>query len=246
MTVTEFSNEFDIHYNSIASNGAPALDLYEKSVYLTKAQLELIKNYFNPNGNKYREGFEGSSKRRVDLRQLVKPATSTLKFESNSGLSEDSQFFIISQDVFIIVQETAKVSGDPCIEGKYLNVVPKLHDEYNLQKDNPFKQSNSKRVWRIDVENIQSGNKNVELISPYTISEYKYRYVEYPTPIILGNLSTLFPGEGLSIDGKTSTQTSQLDQSIHREIVDRAVELALADYKPQGLSAKAQLSTRNE
>jgi hypothetical protein len=39
MTNAEFSNEFDVYYNSITSNQAPALDEYEKSVYLNKAQL---------------------------------------------------------------------------------------------------------------------------------------------------------------------------------------------------------------
>ena len=46
MTAAEFSQEFDILYNNIASNQAPGLTEYEKSVLLTKAQDEIIKNYF--------------------------------------------------------------------------------------------------------------------------------------------------------------------------------------------------------
>ena len=46
MTLQELNNEFDIHYNSIAGQSAPNLDAYEKSIFLTKAQLEIIKNYF--------------------------------------------------------------------------------------------------------------------------------------------------------------------------------------------------------
>ncbi len=67
MTIQEFSNEFDVLYNNIMSNQAPGLDEYEKSVFLTKAQSEIIKNYFNPKGNKYQEGFDGSQKRQVDF-----------------------------------------------------------------------------------------------------------------------------------------------------------------------------------
>ena len=52
MTTQEFSNEFDVLYNNIMSNAAPGLDEYEKSVFLTKAQNEVLKNYFNPQGNK--------------------------------------------------------------------------------------------------------------------------------------------------------------------------------------------------
>lgn len=56
MNVVEFSNSFDILYNNIMSNAAPGINEYEKSVLLTKAQDEILKNYFNPQGNKYQEG----------------------------------------------------------------------------------------------------------------------------------------------------------------------------------------------
>ena len=47
MTIKEFSDEFDTLYNNIMSNQAPGIDEYEKSVFLTRAQEEIIKNYFN-------------------------------------------------------------------------------------------------------------------------------------------------------------------------------------------------------
>jgi hypothetical protein len=37
MTNTEFITQFDIFYNNIASNAAPSIDSYEKSVFLTEA-----------------------------------------------------------------------------------------------------------------------------------------------------------------------------------------------------------------
>lgn len=72
MTCEEFSNEFDILYNSITSNQAPGLDEYEKSVFLTKAQDEIIKAYFNPKRNKTLEGFDGSERRQIDFSMLVR------------------------------------------------------------------------------------------------------------------------------------------------------------------------------
>src|SRR5690606_17272605 len=111
MTVEEFSNQFDIHYNNIASNSAPPIDLYEKSVFLTKAQLEIVKNYFTPLGNKYQRGFENSSKRRNDLKELIKNHKSTTILTSQKGLSDYSKFFTIPNDTFIIIQESAKVSS---------------------------------------------------------------------------------------------------------------------------------------
>lgn len=63
MTNPEFSAEFDVLYNNITSNQAPGLDEYEKSVFLTKAQDEILKAYFNPKGNKFFEGFDDSAVR---------------------------------------------------------------------------------------------------------------------------------------------------------------------------------------
>ena len=71
MTLQEFNTNFDLLYNNITSNQAPGLDEYEKSVFLTNAQLELVKNYFNPKGNKYQEGFDQSPKRQLDFSTIT-------------------------------------------------------------------------------------------------------------------------------------------------------------------------------
>ena len=72
MTNEEFSNEFDVLYNSITSNQAPGLDEYEKSVFLTKAQDEIIKGYFNPRTNKTQEGFDGNERRQIDFSMIMR------------------------------------------------------------------------------------------------------------------------------------------------------------------------------
>jgi len=247
MTTEEFSNEFDIQFNSIATNDAPDIDLYEKSVYLTKAQLELVKNYFNPKGNKYQTGFEMDSKRRNDLNELIRNDKSTVEVSSTQGIDPNSQFFRIQNDVFLIVQEQAKLSStDKCVDGKYASVVPKTHDEYQRQKDNPFKKPDDGTAWRLDYYSQQGGSKNVELVPGYTVTEYKYRYIKYPEPIVLTDLTTAFVGEGLTIDGVSSEQTCKLSESIHREILDRAVELCAGHYVPEKLQTFLALGQRNE
>ena len=80
MTNTEFSNEFDVLYNSITSNQAPGLDEYEKSVFLTKAQSEILREYFNPRIDAANGGFDGSQKRQYDFSFLIKTAV----LEANS------------------------------------------------------------------------------------------------------------------------------------------------------------------
>lgn len=74
MTLQEFSELFDVHFNNIASNQAPGLSEYEKSVFLTKAQDEIIKNYFSSSsqGNSLKQGFDDSAKRQADFSTLMK------------------------------------------------------------------------------------------------------------------------------------------------------------------------------
>jgi len=245
MTNTELKNEFLIHYNAIATQSAPGLDDYEISVFLTKAQLELVKTRYNHLGNKYNDGFEGSEKRRVDLRELLVNHLSTTEINDPHKIHANSQFYEIPNNVFLIVHESARVSTEDCLNGKYIDVYPKTHDEFNIQMKNPFKKPDADHIWRIDYSKL-NGKKTVELISPYNITEYKLRYIKYPLPIILTDLSVAFLNEGLSIDGITAETPCELNEEIHREIIDRAVELALRDYKPSNLETKVQLDQRNE
>ena len=72
MTCTEFSNEFDILLNSYSDNPSDIkIDEYEKSIYLTQAQEEIIKNLYSGT-NKYMEGFEATEKLRRYLDTLNK------------------------------------------------------------------------------------------------------------------------------------------------------------------------------
>lgn len=245
MTVAELNNEFDIRYNAIASQSSPGLDLYEKSVYLTKAQLELVKNYYNPKGNKYQTGFENSEKRRQDLKELLKNFKSTSYIlDNNKSIHEDSKFFIIPDDVFLITNENGVIKSKGCYLNHNINIKPITQDELNIQRDNPFKKPNYKVAWRLDFSKINN-YKVVEIISPYDL-EYNMRYIKYPKPIILGDLDTIFPSENLTIYGYNTIQECELNEEIQDEILDRAVELALGDYKPNKLEVKAQLDQRNE
>lgn len=70
MTSLEFSNEFEVLFNNVMSNQSPGIDEYEKSLLLTKAELELVKNHFNLKGNKYQEGYDDSAKRQYDFSTL--------------------------------------------------------------------------------------------------------------------------------------------------------------------------------
>ncbi len=248
MTNQEFRNQFDISYNAIASNSAPGIDDYELSVYLTQAQLEIVKNYYDPLSNRKQKGFEATEKRRRDLNQLVKDYKTSTVITNTSNINSEAKFYIVPDDLFLIVNEKAKIISEDCYNNKTLTIKPISYDEYDIQIDNPFEKPNEKVAWRLDISNVNN-SKVVEIISPYNISgslEYQIRYIKYPKPIIITDLDIAFPSDNLTIDGISTETPCELNTEICREILDRAVLLATADYHPQNLQVKAQMSQTNE
>ena len=248
MNGVEMSNAFDIRYNSIAGQSAPGIDVFEKSSYLTKAQLELVKNYYDPNSNRKQKGFEASEKRRVDLKELIKDYKSSNSSKLPSNIHGSARFFQIPDDVFLLINEKVKISSGDCFNNSVISVKTVTHDEFNNQVKNPFKTPDGSVAWRLDISRI-GGKQNVEIVSPYNVTgqlEYQIRYLKYPKPIILADLDISFPNETITIEGIQAKTDCELHTEIHDEIVDRAVELAIRDYKQQGLESKVQLDARNE
>lgn len=243
MNNSEFSKEFDIMYDNISSNQAPGLNEYEKSVFLTNAQEQLVKDYYS-GINLQQAGFEGNEDIRRALDELVKTHKATSQVSSTSGISSDSKFFEIPNDTFFIVYEKAKLSSsDTCINNKEVTVVPISHDDYNISKDNPFRKPGTKRVWRLDGAK-QSNTKIVEIISPNAISEYFCRYVEKPEPIVLETFENNpeLSGLNLTIDGVGVATECKLSSEVHREILRNAVINAILAYKENTLQSNVAIN----
>jgi hypothetical protein len=252
MTTAEFSAEFDTLYNNIKSLSAPGLDEYEKSVFLTKAQEEIVKNYFNPTSNKLQQGFDGSEKRQVDFAELISVAAGTQDGTlpgSYISIDPRAELFYLPQDVFMIVNETVVVRDNLTNTTFKAVVVPINYREYDRVMSKPYGEPLKRQCWRMIQANTTSfgatGQKPVaELISRTNtnVESYTVRYVKRPQPIILTNLAS----NGLSINGVTAVTECELNMLVHREILDRAVELAIAAYKDGSLQAAVQLNQRNE
>lgn len=228
MTTQEFSNEFDVLYNNIMSNQAPGLDEYEKSVFLTKAQSEILKNYFNPKGNKYQEGFDDSEERQIDFSTLIKAVKpSAYAGRSYVKFDDRSQLFQMPSDILFVLNETAFNTVDGV--NRLINIVPINFDEYSRIISKPYKQPLKNQGWRL----FQSAG-GVDFISEIivktgsTLTNYKVRYVKRPKPIILTNLADTY--SNVSIEGLTTVTECELDPILHPEILQRAVELAKAAY----------------
>lgn len=243
MTPQEFSNEFDVLYNNIMSNQAPGLDEYEKSVFLTKAQLEVIKNHFNPKGNKYGEGFDDNPKRQVDFSTLItsaKPSTyissSYVKFDDRSLL------YKMPSDILIMLNET----GVSTVDGvtRLISIIPIDFAEYSRLMSKPYKQPLKNQGWRL-FQSTGGIDFVSEVIIKYnsTLTDYKIRYVRRPKPIILANLADEY--SNISIEGVSTISECELDPILHSEILQRAVELAKAAYLGD-LKSSVELGQRSE
>lgn len=223
MNVTEFSNEFDILYNNSMSNAAPGINEYEKSVFLTKAQDELVKNYYEPDGNKYKKGLDDSLKRQVDFSELIKVSAGELNTKAPSvTFDKRAKIFDLPIDLLLPINEM--VETDSGIK----QVISINYEDYTRLMSRPYKEPLKYQAWRLNT--TSSGRMSVEVIinSNDTIKEYKVRYVRRPKPIITVDLSSEY-GD-MTINGEGDVSECELNPIIHQEILQRAVELAKVAY----------------
>lgn len=263
MTAEEFDNQFDVLYNNITSNQAPGLNTYEKSVFLTKAQNEIVKNYFTANskGNNIGQGFDDSAKRQADFSCLMKTMSCSIQNTVPGTPSETaivtingtptsvtvnkidfrSRTFYFPEDVFIVINEVLR-SGNTA-PYTYLQVIPLRYDEYTRLMSKPYKRPLKNQAWRLINTSTRVSDIYKKFVEIITTPEhdgkillYDVRYIRFPKPIIVGNL------DGLTINGyqypgsniTNGTEGCELDPIIHEDILQRAVELAKVAWTATG------------
>lgn len=219
MTNKEFSDGFSTLLNSFGITPNITLDEYEKSIFLTNAQEQLIIDIYSGRNIIYGKSFEQTEEIRRYLSNLVKTYETSTKVTGKLGLSQDSVFFEIPQDTWFITYEVAflKDSRLGCLDGIEASVVPLPQDDLYRAKDNPFRGPSKDRVLRLDIKGDLA-----ELISKYNVDKYLMRYISQPTPIILVDLP-----DGLSINGISTESECELNPVVRRAILERAVQLAI-------------------
>lgn len=245
MTASETREEFNLRYNN-ALEGAPGLDTFEISSYLTVAQEQLIKTYYDATKDPT-SSFERHEKARRILNELVQDEKITSPISSERGLVDESSFYELSNNAMYIVLETATLVGksNPAIANKVIKVVPITHDEFMVSYRNPFRKPNENKAWRVDISK-ENSKTTVEIVSDQEIKTYNVRYISYPSPIIVEdlNLATDVAGLGLSIQGQTAEAGCKLSELAHREIINIAVENAVLDYRESTLQGRMGLDSR--
>lgn len=219
MNVQELSNLFDtllqpyITKDNFGKQNTLAFDEYEKSIFLTKAQEQIVLELY--------QELEQSEKVRKYLSNLIKTDNYAPVGEQDETLINNnfkSYKVEISNDILFMIYEQCTLSDENnCINNKIVSVVPTIHDDLDKVLKNPFKSPNSRKVIRLDFDN------KIELISKYNISNYKVRYLKKPNPIILVALE-----DNLSINnGDTKVSNGETNPILHERIVQRAVQLAV-------------------
>ena len=199
MTLEELSNEFDVIINSYDNSQSLVFNEYEKSIYLTKAQEYIIKDLYR--------NYEGTEELNSYLKTLIKDKTYTIEDSTNIELDYPDNFLYI-------LKEYANINTT-CKSNSRVDVLPITQDEYNEVVRNPFRGSKSK-VLRLE-------ENKIKLITDLPIVSYTTTYLSNPSPIILIDLPN-----GLTINNESEKSTTiETSESIHREILDKAVQLAI-------------------
>ena len=298
MTGPEFSDQFDVLFNNITSNQAPGLNEYEKAVFLTKAQDELVKNYFLPQSNPKQAGFDDNQKRQMDFSLLMNTHGATpIEGASTAGAGDydpmdrgadvydpRGRLFKMPSDLFIPINESLRfvVKTESGYHGSNTyyttkfqrQVIPLSMEEYTRQMSKPYKEPLKYQAWRLLVNNVirsldgSEDGKLAEIIAGHNdlkwlnaatdetrLMQYVIRYIRKPKPIIIAPIDSY----NVSVNGQDGTDSDyytqdadgniinpcELDESLHEEILQRAVELAKIAWAGEP-AATVQAGQRSE
>lgn len=264
MTRDEFSTQFDVLYNNITSNQAPGLNEFEKSVFLTKAQSQLLNEYFNVRVDGVGGGFDGSQRRQYDFSKLIVTDVRTEytppPMSTWDKVDRRSHLYSFPEDYLLSVNEVL-------YDDKYqYSVLPVSYSEYTRLMLKPYNFPVKRAVWRLFTQKINATNSGGETFTqviaevigkcnwagwteeragvPYNKKpELAIRYIKRPEPIILDNLSNY--GVDLTIEGNSGPSDCELPEETHQEILERAVTLAKIAWQG-GTATQAQAAAQQQ
>lgn len=272
MTNQEFSDTFTTMLNSYstqaqfgeqASKREIVLDEYEKSVLLTQAQDLVVKSYFDGTLNQQGQGFDDSTRRQIDFSSLITveelspfSGATAVPFDERGVLFEvpANVLYVLNEQLIVwTVTEVPAGGAKPIEASKVYVIVPISFKEYDREMSKPYAQPLKKQAWRLFQD---EGNNSYDMVTelipkanvvqiahtPAQVGDtrfvYKLRYIRRPQPIILEDLPN-----GLEIDGTSTSSSCELNPIIHPDILNKAVELALAT---RGVGVSPAINRRSE
>lgn len=213
MTAQEMQYHFELKLNQFHQI-EKVFSSTDVAVFLNLAQTDLINERYSKLLGDRAVYFESDEKTRFELGPLVSNQVITSFVTSNAALHQNGVFANLNADFLYSLQEMCVVNYSDCNADSKTGttkVLPIRHDEYMMNIDSPFNKPYEKLVWRMDYGS--AGTKKHELISGIgnSIASYTIRYLRTPSVININ-----------------SGNDCELHSSIHEEIVDRAIVIALA------------------
>lgn len=224
MTVEEFKNEFLVTYD-MASNGAPGLNNYEISLFLTQAIRDIVNEiYSNFEYKEFNKRALGPliSERELDL-------VTSLDYFDNLYTSEAT----LPPDTYFILQENVKLLG----VSNLIEVISEDLDNLNKTLKNPFKKPTDRKIIR-----TQISKNTIRLYSNKKITNFKIKYIKKYSPIITSDFASdieLIGNE--TIDGKNTITNTELPDILHDKIVKRGVQLAIKSFRENNLKTQIEV-----
>lgn len=240
----ELYDKFQLYYDNVSSNQAPGFSLHEISTYLTDAQLELVRSFY--------QMYEKDEACRKALVPLVQSETIDESDANNVGIdkiADESRFYLlpsITEEVYGTGENDKRTLPSPLPKILYVlyealrnediknscyrwwnsAVRPVTHDEFHTVYADPFRY-NKRHSLRLDVS--KGNDSYAEIVCKRTESNWKYlvRYVMRPTPIILCDGG---PAD-YSIEGYCYEHVPVLDQMFDNAIALGAAQRAYEHYK---------------
>ena len=233
MTTEEFRTEFNTYYNNVTSNQAPGYNDFEISEFLTLAYEQIVNELYE---NSY-SGFEKTEEMRKSLDALLRRYTIVDMTKQTDNRFDTNEFKCktYSDDILYVVMEWA-VIGKPVIDPetnektyedkRTVEVIPTKYDYFLRTYKNPFRGVSKKRAIRVDAKD---NTAIIHCDKAYDVIEYNFEYLKKPLPIIIGNQDFA----GLTINGYPAEVSieCELDESMHRPILLRAVQLAKSAWQ---------------
>lgn len=222
MSVDEFSVEFDILYNNIQSSQAPGLNLLQKSIALTQAKEDVVKQLYSGGAGPY----ESSEEVTQYLRMLTKQIDYSVEGDDVQQFN-----FELPDDLWYIVYEQAAIRLKECDADEYALVKAMSHNEFAKAMDNPFRKPDRRSVIRLLID------KDAQLFCDESVElkGYSMRYLSQPSKIYLAPFNTTgqptAPTEWTWPTGEDWNEYKDnacpdIPESLHRAILVKAVAIA--------------------
>ena len=216
MNLTELNNEFIILFEDLATQGTKGLDAFERSICYTYAQEATIRELAKSN--------------------ILDPIASLIDYSEEttieSSIYETAKDFAKVSNPFYVLSYFIKseTKGDVGVIDAGEKIITSL-----LAGAYKYPPKNLAYVVMGETKNTVFPPFNYDLKSLVT------KYIQYPSPIILEELT----GDD-TINNLTAATAPILDESFHRELVKQAVDYAINVYIGQPEKQVSDDSRRNQ